>query len=210
MADEPISQAPTWLIRHICKPENHRLPKRPDNWYSSRGQSEWQNRFDRPWERSRPAERYLPTHYANQGKTDRVRHLETNDYRLWSEVRDGLSWKNARADLIKARCRWCLCRIQLKDFEAQARKLHKNACALTTSLRLVYEHLLKGGCCVVCDRVTPKQKWGLPICSPKCEEDWVFAETTSMPLQDAIADLRRAGQLQGDFRDASFHDRMFD
>lgn len=201
-----LSELPRWLVRHICHPENHKLlGKFPSTWVGSYSYSRGAAGFHTPSIPNRSGMFYTP----GKGWTDKrpdppairqaeshepLFHLETNDYRLWSETRRELNGAGGR--LIEARCRWCNARISLRTFETVGRKGHKEVCDFTHNLRAVFDILRERGQCVVCNRHTPEETWGLPICCARCKVLWMQSARHTDPMLRAIEKAKLAGTLK--------------
>lgn len=198
-SDRMIETLPRWLLRHIVKPENHRhVGKKPqfyseyrDGGYYSRGPSH----YDQPRICSRIWDYKLNKYVDMPRNVVEIRretpHLDTNDYRLWAQVR----WPGTDTQLIMARCRWCHERFPLREFK-QVRQTHKETCNFTHNLREVYQILLQKGQCVVCERHTGTTRWGIPLCREECEQTWMFATEHSQRLACAIIDARVAKRIR--------------
>lgn len=208
MPDQVVTELPNWLVRHICHPENHRLAKMPEKWtastYSYRGPQYSTGRQD-------ALHHMLPSHYRETERVSSVavRHLDNNDYRLWSEVRQEFTYQQRiwnhdtnqyddppQAREIKARCRWCYQTYSLKDFASFAKRNHKNICAYTHNLKEVYAIQLRKRACILCRRATKEQRWGIPICGELCSEMWCSERYPSFEMRASIADARQAGVLR--------------
>jgi hypothetical protein len=216
-SDRPIESLPRWLLRHIVRPENHRLvgkkPKFfPGESYWSRGASHYNAhgshhapiRSYSNWDAK--LQRFVDKPPHSAGKVEEIPHLNMNDYRLWAQVR----WPGAQSDssLIMARCRWCHERFPLREFK-QVVKTHKERCHFTYNLREVYGILLQKGQCVVCNVHTKANRWGIPLCGDGCEKAWMYATEHSERLGCAIIDARVAGRIRENTRGvvhASFTD----
>lgn len=210
-SDRQITHLPRWLVRHVCRSENHKLMgKPPYSWRSaqkigyaytpSQGADRrlpahyWQDRnnsnlrvgTNQRWDEAKRAWVTVPdaqvirvTDFAPSSRSliETIAHLDENDYRLWAEVRTRHAENGCR--IIEARCRWCNQRYTLPAFNQVVRKTHKVNCNFTYNLRPIFEAMLKSGKCGVCGNHTPDQRWGIPICSPRCAVSWKFAEINS-------------------------------
>lgn len=216
MPETPIANLPRWLVRHICRPENHKLiGKMPKRWLDTFSSGYGHGRtfatlpmlprhtHGFPHHHAVVGEdRRLPAHYSvtdpapqpQRMLTDLIAHLDNNDYRLWAEVRQQDPKSGTR--LIMARCRWCHARFNLKHFEGSARKNHKHTCDYTHNLRAIYDLLLERGQCVQCNRHTREEAWGLPMCSEACRIEWKFSDSTSTTLAVGMVKTRNAGRLK--------------
>lgn len=209
--DQPIQTLPRWLVSHICRPRTHKLlGKQPKFWSSTqthsgyghapgayhdsyRGQIYVNGRGFVPL--SKIERDVLPGHYRDipitapeppSRKLDQIPHLDNNDYRLWAEVRE----IHDSSHLIKVRCRWCNERFFLRQWLDHVKTNHKQFCQFTHNLRAVFQILRDKGQCVVCNRHTPHEAWGLPMCNESCVKAWRFAERTSGYMAAAMHNAR--------------------
>lgn len=98
------------------------------------------------------------------------------EYRFWVADID------AKGRLAAAECRCC--NAQFHQMEGRQQHLSKNGC----SVKLVeaFKLLLMDKKCVICNKWTQGQVWGVPICSSGCEEAWCTAEAQPDALTAAL------------------------
>lgn len=119
-------------------------------------------------------------------------NLHNCDYRYWIGCRDPLA--------IAAWCRWC----GLRSYSDESRKEHsKLAGNCNTNLVRTYQLLLREDFCVYCEKKAGgRQKWGVPLCSPRCEDLWKFDNLWPYELLNAARGiLELDGKLLPDYRD---------
>ena len=116
-------------------------------------------------------------------------NLENQDYRFWIGAHD----PKVKFSQCKACC--------LDSWSAEQRLEHK-AIGCTKILVAAYKLLLRAMLCVICDAETSNTRWGVPICSPGCEERWKFAATTG--TCDALDKAVSLAEYEtGSFRDGA-------
>jgi len=168
-------------LRHICKPEGGRIV---GNWKHGWWETNDWNRRHTP---SRYMGPYAPVGFVPARDIEQIAHLDTNDYRLWAEVRWPM--QDSMSRLIMARCRWCHERFPIREFK-QIKVVHKEHCNFTHNLREVFALALEIGNCLGCCKKTREQRWGVPICSPACRSRWMFATDNGEALGRAIIRAR--------------------
>lgn len=176
-----ITTAPRWLVRHVCRPEGHAMPKRPLSWYTTKNADDWNVQR-------------LPSHY--QTYDQRQPHLGNGDYRYWAETRE-FHWNgSSRVDEIRVVCRWCQHTFSLKEFEGGVKYLHKKTCAYAEQLNILFQALRVRKNCVVCSKKTHIQKWGIPLCDSSCQNTWRYSTIRAFDAQEIERTLRLAGKLK--------------
>lgn len=109
-------------------------------------------------------------------------HFENWEYRFW-----GVEVKRDKP--VMATCRFC----QTMQYSEPARKKHLKDKKCTTKLVVVYGLLLKEEKCVICDKNTLHDKFGVPLCEKGlCVDLWMHDDACPTALEDAIlaADMR--------------------
>lgn len=86
-------------------------------------------------------------------------------------------------------CRGCK-KIQHLSHE---RKEHMDKLKCTDLLVRAYTLLRKDKNCVICDARTNQTVWGVPLCTPLCEDRWMFNPQRSAALEAAIELVYKAG-----------------
>jgi len=114
---------------------------------------------------------------------DTAMDFENWEYRFWAvEVRRDMP--------IMASCRLC----QEMKFTAEARKSHIRNKQCTTKIIRVYQLLLRDKKCVICNKYTHFDKWGVPLCEKGlCMDMWMHDEATPPELENAILEADRQG-----------------
>ena len=110
-----------------------------------------------------------------------LKGFEGWEYRFWAAV----EMEDKRG--VIAECRGCLAVFS----DTMARKLHLGPMGCAKRLTAAYKLLLKDKMCVICNMRSYKEKWGVPLCSPTCEQAWREVESQPDPLKAAL-------QLVGD------------
>lgn len=107
------------------------------------------------------------------------------EYRFWGvEVR--------RDKPVMATCRFC----QTMQYSGPARKKHLKEKKCTTKLIKVYSLLLKDSKCVICDKYTMNDKFGVPLCEKGlCLDMWMHDEACPTALENAILFADRQGLI---------------
>jgi hypothetical protein len=181
-----LESVPTWLIRHICKPESRRGPKIPEYscgsgysssahggaWFGGVYQSSRTNLNETPetWAQRNAAIQRAKNRRERRGGKPKVEiptgNLPEQDYRFWEGCRAG--------PIVK--CRWCGRRCDTKEERINHfRSMESKNCSKL--LRIVYENAvaMSPRWCFVCGLTTRSSRWGIPMCNqPSCIMDWKF------------------------------------
>ena len=196
-----MSSPPLWLLFQTILPGGRRLCKNRPKWTPSvvvqparktKENFKWEH--DGQWYENRngkvvkiPSPATLPEGPKKAGEFIVLAvpdgNLEKSDYFQWVGSRyaeKGYGW---------SRCRAC----GIVRYNEADRKAHRgDGCGKL--LQRAYRLLEKDGKCVICDQVTSRRLYGLPICfSVACEEKWRFgflapnARDIPLCLQDALA-----------------------
>jgi hypothetical protein len=101
--------------------------------------------------------------------------LTYGDFRYWS------GYNNA-ASLAYSACRKCgeVC------LTAETRREHLKLMGCGSVLTRAFQALGRDKKCVVCDLISPKRLWGIPICCKDCEYEWKFTTRCPSALHAAI------------------------
>lgn len=109
-------------------------------------------------------------------------NLPLMEYRFWSGARNEAS-------------RFAVCRgCRHSTHDSHQRKAHMEDLKCTDLLVKAYRRLITDEVCVICDKETSLQKWGVPICSPVCTEVWMFNMKRPAALDVAIELVYTSGQ----------------
>lgn len=105
---------------------------------------------------------FLPVSAVTHGKGDA---LSQGDLRYWVGFRSTNGISNGYAA-----CRACgeVC----TDKETRRKHMKDQGCGWL--LTEAYKALLRDRKCVVCDLVTTRRVWGVPMCCKDCEAEWSF------------------------------------
>jgi hypothetical protein len=132
------------------------------------------------------ADSRLPAHYSAQSLTepDLPGEFANWEYRFWGPV------TMRESDQVVAwQCRACLTMLLPKDM----RNEHKEKCGCTTKLVAAYKIMLDKGFCFICNVYTKQKRWGVPLCSEKCEKDFTsknnFVQTYR--LREALEEVKK-------------------
>jgi|ERR671923_136941 hypothetical protein len=158
---------PRWIITQKCMPHGVRLSKKP----------------------------VLPPEIVEVSKGHKVLRVITDAFKSHGFIpneKPGIfeSWEYRfwAADLTDPTDLLAECRCCSSVFGNEiGRKLHlgNNGCA--KKLTAAYKLLLKDKICVVCDQKTHgKQKWGVPICGPVCQQVWCESQAQPNALTAAL------------------------
>jgi len=90
--------------------------------------------------------------------------FDPSDFRFWQVV------MNLNRQVWRCQCRQCG-GIVLSN---TMRRTHSDTLGCYDQLVEAYKLLQRDKRCVICDNVTTKQKWGVPLCSSTCIEKWCF------------------------------------
>lgn len=166
---------PNWWIRQHVLPYGARPPKRPEI----------------KWEEPRPAKAIVVYKGFGAGAVSAYEgNLETHEYQFFI----GRPWLGSN---------WATCRACKQDlFTVEARKAHfKNhrdpsgtSCAVKIVAAMVL--LQKDQACVMCDQRTTKVRWGFPICSDRCLDDWKFSTVVNQAFNHAMLEAARRGWVK--------------
>lgn len=151
-----MHKVPVALIRRLCYPSTYRLPKLK------------RLMFPRPVSAKLMPETPVIVPYSRlvgnrvlPGSSEGVVHnLPNEDYRIW--------FGRAHSGWCSATCRWCGAICHTKE----TRNAHLLNGTCDTHLLAIYRILRKDGNCACCDDRTTKAKWGVPLCSDECVDEW--------------------------------------
>lgn len=89
-------------------------------------------------------------------------------------------------------CRWC----GTIGFGVHFTKEHGKAEGSRTGckrlLQDIYKTFVTNKVCMMCDADTLKTSWGVPLCSPECEKEWMFHNPRSLTFEIEIFEKARA------------------
>lgn len=159
---------PRYLIAKVGGlPAGLRLEKRPTVVWSARTVT--------------PARNYAPVLNASGDEDDlafRQLNFTNEEYRFWcAEITN-----DQTGDFVTAICRGC----ETTHYTQATRKAHLNAGCSKRILK-AYQLLLKDKKCIVCDKWTSNQKWGVPICTQEgCMHSFKHQTPQSTAMQAAI------------------------
>lgn len=128
----------------------------------------------------------LPSHYSGSSLTEPTLPGEFAnwEYRFWGPVTtyEGdkvLCWQ----------CRVCSTMV----LDREARKEHHEREGCTRKLTDAYKICLDKGFCVVCNVYTKQKRWGVPLCSDKCQKDFTTKNSFVQPFKicEALEEVKK-------------------
>lgn len=161
---------PRWIIAQKMMPAGRRQnpkPKLPLPVYAALDKKGGYNPVSHTYPRS--SQVYIPKELP--------KIFEGWEYRFWA-----MSCHHDK--YIIAECR-CCGHIGNQDFLIRQRHLSAGGCA--KKLTAAFKLLLRDNLCVVCDTRTTREKWGVPMCSPTCQEAWCEVESQPRALAQALS-----------------------
>lgn len=173
-----VIKVPRWVIAQVCLSAGRRLPKR--------------EKF------SEPAQTSLLTHkdFKNiwSGNKDLKIHSGKIEWPKWAIVRQDPALKFDHSEyalfavdvqhdrVINACCRVC---DDLIFTQEEKREHHNRECKKI--LRQAFHKLSVDARCVICDKRTSSEKWGVPLCvGTNCEDEWMHENARPRALDAAI------------------------
>lgn len=160
-------KVPNALIRRLCYPTSYRLPKMEHMQYP-------------PKPADTVKKPYVPSHVPTRLTQPTVQPSSTLDYEKGNlkndEYRFFVGYPSTAST--HSTCRWCQGRFETET----ARKAHKKA-ECKRKLTDLYAVLLKDSNCVMCDNRTPREYWGIPLCSATCRNEFKFTMSQAMKFE---------------------------
>lgn len=176
-----LKTLPVWLLRQTCGAGGRRHPKPKSRWDVDRICGLEISSYQapaygaNPWP---PAWVHDPKGLRRERKkTSSMKgspaNLSENELRFWYGTANRVSYWS--------QCRMC----NIVTYSAYDREQHKKGLMgvshCTENLRIIYEYLLGRGHCAVCGKATPQARWGVPMCSPTCVDNWKFGNRDLVP-----------------------------
>jgi len=180
-----------WQIAQLCFPAGTHLPKRTrkmwEKWvepyvdhykkHSALGPKKSGYSFE-SYTRTFEADPPFGKWHTRLTTTARLMgNLDTDEYRFY--VGHPGKYSN-----------YAQCRVCLKVCECrQDRVLHNTASACRTKFVIAAKAVKVLGLCLVCNEITQRDKWGVPLCNPEsaiCEQLWMFEVCQPMALRHAL------------------------
>lgn len=141
---------PRWYLKEKFSPSGQRLFKKPKVVV----QRELPSVYQRPT---------LITVFT-PGKVG-PKHFDGTEYRYWAAAP---LEENRENDIYVSECRACGSMFTTKE----DRRDHHSKMGCTKKLVAAYKLLLRDNKCVICDKVTTKEKFGVPLCGDACISLW--------------------------------------
>lgn len=118
---------------------------------------------------------------------DKVCNFEHWEYRFWR-----VELNANRTGITNVVCRACQEILLTKT----GRERHKEMKGCYQTLVEAYRLLLADQICVICNAATTQRRWGLPMCSMRCEEQWLHEVDQPEALSAAIllAEMNKRGR----------------
>ena len=172
---EVLKDIPNWLLLHVSQPTGRRMPPLK-KWHEGLYYGGPTNRDRRGnyvpyiWpapEVKEAPQAAAPKSYKHMGVGNwKTGNLQENEYPFWVGEKEPLgTW---------ARCRWCG-ESQVASTR-ESRWAHQKEDHCTKNLRLVYKLALQPSnmLCVQCGNSCSRARWGMPLCSMACDNDFRF------------------------------------
>lgn len=186
-------KVPVAMIRRLCYPSSYRLPKLKRLQFPLPKVPVKAAPFRNPMDSTSPrlvgsvrdtiAIRGNASLLAkimavtNQPEVKKRGNLGNEEYRFWSG--------HCEPEYSDAQCRWCQAHVR----SVVERKAHHTHSDCRENLMIVFRLLRKDHNCVCCDDRTPEEKWGVPLCDEKCQNEWRYSIPGSFKF--AVDTLKR-------------------